>query len=427
MAIDVKDEALRVAEEPMIDPEIVEKIHLVRQQHPAWGARRIGCELGLSRNTVRGYLRGKVPLVQRRPRRRVMDDATRALAVELLHGPAEGNGVVVHRLLAERGIHVSLRTLERAVAPSRGEKRAAEVATVRYETLPGQQMQIDFGQRLVCIGGQMVRVFFFVAVLGYSRRIFVRASLSARQDEWRAGLAATFAHFGGRPACLLIDNDGALVVGRDRQTNTARIHPAFTDFCKDWDVAVRVCQPYRPRTKGKTESGVKYVKRNAIAGQEFASFEALTLWLPKWMQLADRRIHGTTHERPCDRFENAEKAALAPLPSHPPVHRERSLQRKVAGDCSVDVETIRYTVPHRLVRETVEVRVGLDQIRVLHHGVEVARHRRSFKRYDIVKDPEHLRGLMRIDKPAPKPSGPSPLESAGRSLHDYAAFIGGAS
>ena len=211
-----------------------------------------------------------------------MDDATRALAMELLRGPAEFNGVVVRRLLAERGIQVNLRTRERAVACSRGEKRAAEVATSRYETLPVQQMQIDFRPAAgVHLRADAARLF-FVAVLGYSRRILVRAPLSARQDEWRAGLAAAFAHFGGRPACLLIDNDGALVRGREPETNTARIHPAFVDFCKDWDVDVRVCQPYRPRTKGKTESGMKYVKRNAIAGQEFASFEALTLWLPKW-------------------------------------------------------------------------------------------------------------------------------------------------
>jgi transposase len=100
----------------------------------------------------------------------------------------------------------------------------------------------------------------FVAVLGYSRRIFVRASLSQRQDDWREGLAGAFRTFGGVTHKILIDRAGALVVGADRETGAAHVHPAFAAFCKDWGVAVAACRPYRARTKGKTESGVGYVE-----------------------------------------------------------------------------------------------------------------------------------------------------------------------
>lgn len=115
----------------------------------------------------------------------------------------------------------------------------------------------------------------FVAVLGYSRRIFVRASLSQRQDDWREGLAGAFRRFGGVTRKILIDRAGALVVGEDRESGTARVHPAFAAFCKDWGVGVAACRPYRARTKGKTESGVGYVKKNAIAAVSFANFAAL--------------------------------------------------------------------------------------------------------------------------------------------------------
>jgi transposase len=154
-------------------------------------------------------------------------------------------------------------------------------------------------------------------VLGYSRRLFTRASLSQRQDDWREGLAGAFRHFGGVPRRLLLDNAGALVVGRDRQAGTTRLHPAFEAFCRDWSVEARVCQPYRARTKGKTESGVGYVKRNALAGLAFTSFAELETHLARWMVEADQRIHGTTHERPCDRFDREERAALRPLPANP--------------------------------------------------------------------------------------------------------------
>jgi transposase len=173
-----------------------------------------------------------------------------------------------------------------------------------------------------------VRVFFVCAVLGYSRRLFVRAFLSARQDDWREGIAGAFQRFGCVPRTLLIDNDGALVIGRDEATQTARLHPAFAAFCRDFGVEARVCRPNRARTKGKTESGVKYVKRNALAGRAFASFSELESHLDGWMREADERVHGTTHERPIDRFLSAEAAALRPLPANPLPLRERRLRRK---------------------------------------------------------------------------------------------------
>jgi transposase len=281
----------------MLDPEIVSQIKALRAMK--WGTKRIARELGIARNSVKRYVReGTRAETQQRPSARTLDDANRALACELLDGAADFNGVVVQRLLAEKGVSASIRSVQRAVAPRRQAKRAAEVATVRFETAPGHQMQIDFGEKWVQIAATMVRVFFFVAVLGYSRRIFVRASLSQRQDDWREGLVGAFRRFGGVPQHILIDRAGALVVGQDRDTGVARVHPAFAAFCKDWGVGVKACRPYRARTKGKTESGVGYVKRNAIAKIPFESFAALQNHLDEWMRDADERIHGTTHEKP---------------------------------------------------------------------------------------------------------------------------------
>ena len=118
-------------------------------------------------------------------------------------------------------------------------------------------------------------MFVLVAVLSYSRRLFVKPFLNERQDDWREGIAAAFAHFGGVPRTVLGDNARALVLGRDRTTGTVVFHPAYLAFCRDWDVQPRACAPYRARTKGKTEAGVKYVKRNGLADLAFASFAAL--------------------------------------------------------------------------------------------------------------------------------------------------------
>lgn len=406
---------------PMLDPEVVSRIRLLHRM--GWGAKRIAREVGAARNSVRRYLReGAAAEKQARPGARTLDAEQEAAARALLDGPADGNAVVVRRLLAEREVEVPLRTLQRTLAPHRQAKRAAELATVRFETAPGYQTQIDFGEKWVEIAGVRTKVFFFVAVLGYSRRIFVRASLSQRQDDWREGLAGAFRVFGGVTQRILIDRAGALVVGHDRESGTARIHPAFAAFCRDWGVEVSACRPYRARTKGKTESGVGYVKRNAIAGLTFGSFAELEAHLARWMVDADRRIHGTTHEQPIARFERDERAALRPLPSPTLRVRERRISRRVATDCFVDVETVRYSVPHAFVRRTVEVLVGDDDVVVFDGRVEIARHRRVREPYQRVVNPRHLDGLYRTRDDA----GParSPLT---RSLDVYADAIGGAS
>src|SRR6476659_3178442 len=342
------------AEVPVIEGEIVTTIRELASR--GVGSKTIARELGVARNTVRRYLRqGIAAGVQMRPAARCLTAGTRATARDLYAGVAGGNAVVAKRLLAERGVGVSERTIQRAVADLRRAQRVAALATVRVETAPGDQLQIDFGQKRVRIAGTLVRVFLLVAVLSYSRRLFVKVFLNERGDDWREGIAAAFTHFGGVPRTLLGDNARALVLGRDRATGTISFQPTYLAFCRDWDVQPRACAPYRARTKGKTEAGVKYVKHNALADQTFASFGALEQHLVAWMALADQRCHGTTREAPIVRFERDERAALRALPLRALPQRAQRLRRRVALDAFVDVDTIRYSVPHRLVRDHVEV------------------------------------------------------------------------
>ena len=296
-------------EVPVIEGEVVTAIRTLAGR--GVGKKAIAREVGVAVNTVRRYLREPIAAgYQVRPAARRLTDERRAEARTLYEGPAAGNAVVAQRLLAERGCAISVRTLERAVADIRRAQRVAALATVRVETVPGDQVQIDFGQKRLQIAGVRVRVFLLVAVLSYSRRLFVKAFLNERGDDWREGIAAALTHFGGVPRTLLGDNARALVLGRDRSTGTVSFHPAYLAFCRDWDVQPRACAPYRARTKGKTEAGVKYVKRNALADQAFDSFGALEQHLAEWITMADQRCHGTTREAPIVRFERDERAAL---------------------------------------------------------------------------------------------------------------------
>lgn len=412
--------APREAEVHMVEHEVVRRMRVLRES--GWGAKRIAAELGLARNTVRRYLRGgESAEVQRRPTARRLDAKGVDRAVALWNGTAEGNAVVVQHLLAGEGIEASARTVQRAVEARRREVTAEVVATVRYDTAPGRQMQIDFGEKRVVVGAQLVKVFVLVAVLSHSRRLFVKAFLNQRGDDWREGIAEAFKHFGGVPLEVLGDNAKALVIENNRQAGTVRFHPAYVDFCRHWDVQPKACGPYRARTKGKTESGVKFVKRNALAGRAFESFSALETHLLEWMRAADERTHGTTHEQPRVRFERDEQKALRALPARPPPRRQQLLRRRVANDALVDVDTVRYSVPHALVRDHVEVLLGDDDVRIFHGSKLVATHRRSSEPYSRVVDLTHWKGLWRPASAA-QPEA-SPLAALGRSLDEYAAAI----
>ena len=408
----------------MVEPEIVRQIRALAALK--WGIRRIARELGVNRGTVRRYLRGgEAAEVQLRPSARRLTDDGRTEVLRLFDTTAEGNAVVVQQLLAEGGLDVHVRTVQRALAPHREQRRARELATVRFETAPGHQMQIDFGEKWVWIGEERVRVMLFVAVLSYSRREYVRAFRSQRHDDWREGLAGAFRHFGGVTQTVLVDNARALILERDRERGTVRLHPAFEAFCRDWGVTPRACYPYRARTKGKTERGVGYAKSNALAGRRFESWAHLEAHLGQWMAMADERIHGTTHEQPRLRFDRDESAALRPLPARPLPVRQRRLARRVASDCFVDVDTVRYSVPHRLVRQQVEVLVGDDQVVVFDGAEIVARHARCDEPHRRVVDPSHFEGLCRVTT-SDRVAGES-LQSYGRTLADYEAVLGGAS
>ena len=162
-----------------------------------WGAKRIARELGVSRNTVKDYIAAGGWTPYRQPARKKVLDGLEGWLRERLRRHRGNADVIRQELASEKGIIASLRTVERAVKPYRQELEAEARATARFETAAGKQMQIDFGERLVEIGGNRVRTYLFVATLGYSRRHHVRAFRNERQESWFDGLESAFAKFGG--------------------------------------------------------------------------------------------------------------------------------------------------------------------------------------------------------------------------------------
>jgi transposase len=161
-------------------------------------AKRIARELALARNTQSDKTvpaRGPAARGPQPPTARHLDEVARVEALALFDGDAERNAVVVADILAQRGVGASVRTVQRIVADRRREHLAADLATVRFETAPDRQMQIDFGERKAWIAGRQVTVHFLVAVLSYSRRIFryEQRQLGRKPPTLRPLLARLFA------------------------------------------------------------------------------------------------------------------------------------------------------------------------------------------------------------------------------------------
>ena len=408
---------------------------MLRLHNLGWGTRRIAAEVGCNRETVQRYVAAGGWTPCRPPTRPGQLAGHTAWVADRLQRHRGNADVVRQELASELGVVVSLRTVERAVSHLRRELAAEALATVRFETPPGRQMQIDFGQcRTMVEGCEPGKLFLFVATLGYSRRVYAQAFRHERQSAWLEGIEGAFQHFGGLPGEVLIDNARALVENHDAATREVTFNARFHAFARYWDVRPVACAPYRARTKGKDERGVGYVKHNAIAGRSFASWGALEAHLAWWMrEVADLRVHGTTGEAPITRFGREEAAALRPLNGRPPFRQMRELARKVQNDACVDVDTNHYSVPWRLIGAEVSVVVSGSQIRIHHAGTEVACHDRRLGRRERAVERAHLHGIVagRREMPGDGEAGPAqpmvalPDPELLRPLSEYEQVAGG--
>ena len=227
----------------------------------------------------------------------------------------------------------------------------------------------------------------FVLTLGFSRRSFYVPCLSETLGELLDAHEQAFTYFGGRTQEHLYDRPRTVCAPRGN--DGVRWNTTFKAFADFWGFEPRLCRPYRAQTKGKVESGVKYFKRNFLAGRRFRDDLDFNEQLQEWMStVADVRVHGTTHERPIDRFAR-EYDALVPAPPGRAFRLEAPLTRVVATDYLVTVDTNRYSVPFTLIGQPVEVmrRNGFLQMR--HRGQLVATHPVLGGRHQLRILPEH--------------------------------------
>lgn len=407
-----------VAEGLMLRAETVREImaRLARGD----GVKRIARELGVDRKTVKRWRRRG----DWAPRRRGGRPRQLAPYGDFLarRAPEVGwNGRVLYRELQGLGFGGGYLQVQRHLQPLRTARQWAAVATVRFETEPGRQAQIDFGALRLWIGEAPTTVHLFVCTLGYSRRCFAYGYPHERLSALLDGHERALRHLGGVPLECLYDNPRTQVLGR--RDGQVLWHPVFEDFARYYGFTPRACQPYRPQTKGKVESGVKYVKRNALAGRRFGSWEALNAWLEEWaLTVADLRVHGTTHEPPRVRFG---REPLTPLGQRAPYRYERIRVRIVPTDALVAIAAGRYSVPVRYVGTQVTVHETATEYAIFADATCIARHAKA-SRHAVVMDPAHYAGLLRpghaVAVPAPPQWDPAYRQLGTVAVRDLARY-----
>ena len=385
----------------------------------------ISRRLGLDRKTVRKWLRQRRWEPYRRPDR---SNTLLAEHAEFLKRRAPqvhySARILFQELKSGRGYRGSYDTVKLFVRPLRAVQEQAERALTRFETAPGHQSQVDWGVARVYFRHQAVERHFFVLTLGFSRRGFYRGCPNEQLPTFLDCHEQAFEYFGGRTAEILYDRPRTVChPGAGGRYSWNATFKSFADF---WGFEPRLCRPYRAQTKGKVESAVKYVKRNFLPGRSFIDDRDFDEQLLAWMSdIADVRIHGTTHERPIDRFA-AERASLVCTLGHPSFRHEARLSRIVADDYLVSLATNRYSVPFALIGKTVEVLRRDGRISVFHHGELVAEHAELTGKYQMSIQPEHGPGAIarnaRQRRSEPAASSAADMDIAEVQIRDLSVY-----
>lgn len=253
-------------------------------------------------------------------------------------------------LVSEHGYAGSYYSVRRLIRKIGG---ATATPFRRMECEPAAEAQVDFGRGASIVSadgggrspgrGKRRGSWVFRIVLSHSRKGYSEAVSRQTTDEFLRCIENAFAHFGGVPKVLVIDNLRAAVTRAD--WFDPELNPKVQSFCRHYGVAILPTRPYTPRHKGKIERGIGYVKGNALKGRTFTSIAEQNRHLLEWeSQVADKRIHGTTRQQVSKVFEEVEKPALLPLP---PARFElfHEAMRHVNRDGHVQIKGAYYSAP----------------------------------------------------------------------------------
>ena len=329
---------------------------------------RVAARLGICRQTVYNHLNRKAdtPFPKPRSKRPSKLDPFKAYIrarLESFDLPA----TVLFEEIKTKGYDGSLTILREFVRPLRDE--LVRRVTERFETVPGQQAQMDWGEcGMIRVGSEFRKLYVFVLVLGYSRMLYGRFTTSSKLPVLLGCLSRAFTAL-GIPAELLVDNMKQAVDQHDVTTGTVRWNRQFLDFVDHYSVLPVASPPYWPRVKGKVERGVGYIKSCFLEGRTFTDLDDLNTQLEAWLEHVAKRA-GPRH------YWRATGRSIQPRAGHP---------SSIRGAAALRYASARD--PARRVRFARELRCSLLQCRPgggRSHGDNPGRRRQRRQRFQSV-------------------------------------------
>lgn len=364
----------------------------------AMSYREIARDQGCDPRTAKKYIEHPELIGRKRqspPRASLIDAYRDQIDAYLADEQGNHRATWIFDQLVKAGYGGGYEIVKRAVRAIKG--RRQQLAYVRFETMPGFQAQVDFGEFVVTLPDGSVRKYYlFGMILGYSRKLF--ACLLERCDlpSFLEAHILAFEHFGGVPQEILYDRMRNVFirnlcdVGEDGSRSPGAGRPLFTQglttLAVHYGFAPQVAPAYSPWAKGKIERPMEFLRESFWRGYEFRGLASANADLGAWLAEKEQRVHGTTHERVSVRF-GREKPHLAALP---PARCDVSLRlmRPVRKDCTISVDANRYILPHRLVGRDVTVRIKGRQLRIF-DGAELV------EEYDAPEGKGQMVGLDR--------------------------------
>jgi transposase len=405
----------------MIRSRTVHKIRELSSQGRS--IHSIAQEVGLARNTVRKYLRG-TPVPAPRPARGSKLDPYKEQIRHWVKQDHLFNCIVMLERLHAVGYtggHTIIKDFVRGLRPHRGGHHPVR----RYETKPGEQMQVDWGEFLYEHEGRWRKVFGFAAILSYSRMRFIVFTKRCDVATLIRCMMAACDYFGGLPQAILTDRMKSVLVGMDG--NTPVWNTRFADFLAAIGVVPRVCRPYTPQTKGKIERSIGIVKQSFWPGVSFIDLPDLNSQAKKWYERLNGQVHMTTRVRPTERWPQEN---LRPLPSGFAWERFRSEDRQVSWDGYVSYDGVLYGVPSDppVAGTTVQVSLQGEVVSVFHRGQMIAQHTVRAASGTLVPHPDQFRNVEPAHsfRRLPEPVGHQiePPLVARRALVEYDQLCG---
>ena len=365
----------------------IERLYTVEH----WRVGTIARQLQVHRDTVRRVLREHGAAPAGAPLRSSLLEPYRAFILETLKKYPTLAASRLFDMVRERGYAGQPSHFRHLVSTMR--PRPPAEAYLRLRTLPGEQMQIDWGHfGHLQIGRARRALMGFVAVLSYSRRVFLRFFLNAQMDSFLQGHVQAFTAFGGLARTLLYDNLKSVVL--ERVGDTIRFNPEFLAFAKHYRFEPRPVAVARGNQKGRVERNIDFIRKSFFAARKFIDVTDLNAQAVAWCE-------GRAFDRPWPEDDSLtvrqaftlEQPRLLGLPGAGYVLGQR-LDVAVAKTPYVRFDWNDYTVPHTYVQRTVSVLGDEQRVRIFDGLTELANHPRSFDRHQVIEEPSHLQTLI---------------------------------